>query len=694
MRPICCIASILVLPGLAQAPIEANPFFVEWKTPFGAPPFAEIKGDHFLPAFKEGMARQKSIIKTITESKEAPTFANTLEAFDRSGADLEPVGMVFGALTGAETNPRLQAINRELAPLQARHRDDISLDEKLWRRVRMVWENRSKEKLNPEQLRLLENRYKSFIRSGANLSAEQKTRMRAINEELSKLGVQFGDLLLKATKDYRMVVDKPEDLKGLPENQRAAAAHAAKKAGLEGKWVFTLDGPSIWPFMQFAENRGLRQKLLSAYMDRCQAGETDTKPVAARIAAIRVEKAKLLGYPTWADFVLEENMAKNPKGVYGLMEPVWKGALAKAKVERGEIQTLMAKELPGAKLEPWDWRFYQDKVRAARYDLDEDALKPYFSLDKVREGAFHVATRLYGITFSERKDIPVYHPEVRVFEVKEKDGRHLGLLYTDYHPRPGKRGGAWCGSLRPAREGHKITPLTTNVCNFTRPSGDQPALLTPDETRTLFHEFGHALNNLFYMGQYRGGGRAQDYVELPSQIMENWAMEPEVLKDYARHYRTGEPIPSTLAAKIKKSRTFGEGFATTEYMAAAFLDMDWHTLTEPKELDVNAFEKASLVKLGLIPEIPVRYRTPYFNHIFGGGSGYSAGYYSYIWSAVLDSDAFLAFKEKGNLFDPPTAAAFRKLLEKGQTQDPATIYRDFRGRDPKVEALLEKRWLN
>jgi peptidyl-dipeptidase Dcp len=690
MRSLPVLAGLLALPVQAQ---DAGPFFQEWKTPFGAPPFAQIREEHFLPAFKEGMTRQKAAIKAIVDSKEAPTFANTLEALDRSGAALEPVALVFGALAGAETNPRLQAINRELAPLRSRHQDDISLDEKLWLRIKAVWENRAKERLTPEQARLLETRYKGFVRAGANLNAEQKARMRAVNEELSNLGVKFGDRLLKATKDYRLVVDKADDLKGLPDNQKAAAAQAAKKAGLEGKWLFTLDGPSIWPFLQFADNRELRRQLLNAYLERCQAGETDTRETAARIAALRVEKANLLGYPTWAHYVLEENMAKDPKGVYALLEQVWKGALAKAKVEREEIRALMAKELPGARLEPWDWRYFQEKVRKARYDLDEDALKPYFSLDKVREGAFHVATRLYGITFSERKEVPTYHPEVRVFEVKEKDGRHLGLLYTDYHPRPGKRGGAWCGSLRPAREGHKVPPITTNVCNFTRPTGDQPALLTPDETRTLFHEFGHALNNLFYMGQYRGGGRAQDYVELPSQIMENWAMEPEVLKVYARHYQTGQPIPDALAAKIKKSRTFGEGFATTEYMAAALLDLDWHTLAAPKVVDANAFEKASLEKWGLIPEIPVRYRSAFFNHIFGGSSGYSAGYYSYIWSAVLDSDAFQAFEEKGDLFHPATAAAFRKLLEKGQTEDPAAIYRGFRGRDPRVEALLEKRGL-
>lgn len=664
----------------------ANPFFAEWKTPFGVPPFAEIKEEHFLPAFKEGMARQKAEVAAIADSSEAPSFGNTVEALERSGQFLERVSLVFGALSGAETNPRLQAINRELAPLRAAHYDEVNLDGKLWLRVKAVWEKR--QGLDPEQLRLLEDRRRGFLRAGADLDEAGKARMRALNAELSRLGVQFGDRMLKATKDFKLTLDKPADLAGLPQGVRDAAARG-------GAWVFTLDGPSIWPFLQYAENRDLRRQLLTGYLERCRAGETDTRGIAGRVAALRVQKARLLGYATWADYILEENMAKTPAGAYGLMKPVWTAALAKAKEERAELQAAMAKDLPGARLEAWDWRYYQEKVRRAKYDLDESAMKAYFSLDSVRGGAFGLATRLYGVTFTEVKDVPVYHPEVRVFEVKEQDGRHLGLLYTDYHPRPGKRGGAWCGSLRPGRDNHQVHAIATNVANLSRPSGDAPALLTPDEVRTLFHEFGHALHGLFYAGRYRGlGGAPRDFVELPSQIMENWAMEPEVLKTYARHWKTGEVIPAALGDRIKKSRTFGEGFATTEYMAAALLDMDWHTLSDDTPRDADAFEKASMEKWGLLPEIPLRYRTPFFNHIWGGGNGYSAGYYAYIWSAVLDSDAFLAFKEKGNLYDPATAKAFRaKVLDRGQTADPAQLYRDFRGRDPRVDALLEKRGL-
>ena len=696
MRIASALAALMTLPALAADPVAAaNPFFAEWKTPFGVPPFAEIQEEHFLPALKEGMVRQKAEVATIADAKEAPTFANTLVALDLSGQFMDRVGSVFFNLTGAETNPKLQAVNREVMPLLAAHRDDIQLNAKLFQRVKAVWDARAGLKLDPDQARLLERTYKGFVRAGAALTPDQQTRMRAINAEQSKLGVDFGDRLLKATKAFQMVVDQPSDLAGLPEGTRMAAAASAKKVGMDGKWLFTLDGPSIWPFLESAQNRDLRKRIFTGYLERCnQGGDTDTNAIVSRVAALRVEKAQLLGYKTWADFVLEENMAKNPKGVYGLLDQIWKPALEVAKKERAELQAMMAKDLPGQKLEPWDWRYYAKKVQQAKYDFDEESVKPYFAIDKVREGAFAVAGRLYGITFTEVSGIPVYQKDVRCFEVKEKDGRHLGLIYLDYHPRPGKRGGAWMSSYRAPwiKDGKKVDPVVVNVCNFTPPSGDHPALLTSDEVQTLFHEFGHGLHGLFYAGRYRGtAGTPRDFVELPSQVMENWAMEPEVLKLYAKHYKTGEVISDALVAKIKKAATFGQGFATVEYMAASLLDMDWHTLTDTKPQDTAAFEKASLAKWGLISEIPPRYRSPYFNHIMGG---YAAGYYSYIWSAVLDSDAFQAFKEKGDIFDPATAAKFRaEVLSKGGTEDPALLYRRFRGRDPKVGPLLEKRGL-
>ncbi|HEY3399357.1 MAG TPA: M3 family metallopeptidase [Geothrix sp.] len=690
MRTASILAALMTLPALA-----ADPFFTEWKTPFGVPPFAEIKEEHFLPAFREGMARQKAEVAAIAEAKDAPTFANTIVALDLSGQFMDRVGSVFFNLTGAETNPKLQAVNRELSPLMAAHRDDINLNAKLFQRVKALWDARATLKLDPDQARLLERTYKGFVRSGAALTADQQTRMRAINAEQSKLGVDFGDRLLKATKAFQVVVEKPADLAGLPEGVRMAAAVAAKKAGKDGQWLFTLDGPSIWPFLEYAQNRELRKRLLTGYLERCnQGGETDTNAIVAQVAALRVEKAQLLGYRTWADFVLEENMAKDSKGVYGLLDQIWKPALDVAKKERAELQAMMAKDLPGQKLEPWDWRYYAEKVKQAKYDFDEESVKPYFAIDAVRQGAFTLAGRLYGITFTELKDMPVYQKDVRCFEVKEQDGRHLGLIYVDYHPRPGKRGGAWMSSYRQAwvKDGKQVDPVVVNVCNFTAPAGNRPALLTSDEVRTLFHEFGHGLHGLFYKGRFRGtAGTPRDFVELPSQVMENWSMEPEMLKLYAKHYKTGEAIPDALVAKMKKAATFGQGFATVEYMAASLLDMDWHTLTTTKPQDTAAFEKASLAKWGLIAEIPPRYRSPYFNHIMGG---YAAGYYSYIWSAVLDTDAFQAFKEKGNLFDPATAARFRaEVLSKGGTEDPALLYQRFRGRDPKVEPLLEKRGL-
>jgi len=696
MRTASVLAALMTLPALAADPApSSNPFFTEWKTPFGVPPFAAIQEDHFLPAFREGISRHKAEVAAILAVKEAPSFENTILALELSGQFTDRVGSVFFNLTGAETNPKLQAVNREVMPLMSAHRDDIQLNVKLFNRVKAVWEARAGLKLAPDQARLLEHTYKGFVRAGAALTPEQQVRMRAINAEQAKLGVDFGDRVLKATKAFQLVVDQPAELAGLPEGTRMAAAAAAKKAGQDGKWLFTLDGPSIWPFLEYAQNRELRKRILTGYLERCnQGGDTDTNAIVSRVAALRVEKAQLLGYQTWADFVLEENMAKNPKGVYGLLDQIWKPALEVAKKERAELQAMMAKDLPGQKLEPWDWRYYAEKVKQAKYDFDEESVKPYFAIDAVRQGAFTVAGKLYGITFTEVKGIPVYQKDVRCFEVKEKDGRHLGLIYVDYHPRPGKRGGAWMSNYRSAwvKDGQQVDPVVVNVCNFTAPAGDRPALLTSDEVRTLFHEFGHGLHGLFYKGRYRGtAGTPRDFVELPSQVMENWSMEPEVLKLYAKHYKTGEVIPDALVAKMKKAATFGQGFATVEYMAASLMDMDWHTLTDTKPRDTAAFEKVSLTKWGLIAEIPPRYHSPYFSHIMGG---YAAGYYSYIWSAVLDSDAFQAFKEKGNLFDPATAAKFRaEVLSKGGTDEPASLYRHFRGRDPKVEPLLEKRGL-
>ncbi len=682
---------LLALPTFGQT----NPFFEKWDTPFGVPPFHRIKDDHFLPALTRGIEEQRKEVQSVSANSAPATFANTIEALDAAGGLLERVQSVFFNLTGAETNERLQAISKEIAPQLAALRDDIVLDARLFARVKQVWERRESLKLNPEQRRLLEETYKDFVRGGANLPDEGKKRLRGINAELSVLGVRFANNLLKETNAWRLVIDNEKELAGLPKTSIAAAADAAKAAGLAGKWVFTLQAPSIWPFLSYAENRDLRRRILEAYITRCARGnDEDNREVLAKVATLRAERARLLGYPTHAHFALEERMAKEPAKVYALLDRLWKPARAVAAREAADLQAMIREQGQNFKLEPWDWRYYAEKVKQARYELDENEVREYFTLENVREGAFQVANKLYGLTFEERKDIPRYHPEVRAFEVKDRDGSHLGVFLADYHPRPGKRGGAWSSRYRGQHfeNGKDVRPVVVNVCNFTRPSAGQPALLRLEEVETLFHEFGHGLHSLLSRIHYRGlASVPRDFVELPSQIMENWALEPEVLKVYAKHYRTGAVIPPALVAKIEKSSKFNQGFLTVEYLAASLLDMDWHSVAAGRRVEPDAFEKASLEKIAMPAEIVVRYRSPYFQHIFA--SGYAAGYYSYIWSEVLDSDAFQAFKSKG-LFDPATASAFRKkILERGGTADAMEMYKDFRGREPSVDPLLEKRGL-
>jgi peptidyl-dipeptidase Dcp len=684
-------------PATIPTPTAPNPFFQEWKTPFGMPPFDRIEPGHYLPAFQEGIAQRRKEVEAIASSQGAPTFSNTVEALENGGLQLAKVSEVFFSISGSDTTETLQAIAKEISPLTSALRDDIMLNEALFSRVKAVWEKREKLTLTQEQKKLLDDTYKDFVRGGANLTAEQKKRFREINKELALLGLKFGENLLKETNSYKLVLDRKEQLAGLPAGVVAAGADAAKKAKLEGKWVFTLDAPSIWPFLTFAEDRDLRKQILTAYTARGDHGDSlDNKATLAKTAALRAERAQLLGFKTHADYVLDENMAKTPAGVYGLLNRVWPAALAVAKREAAELQAAIKANGKDFPLAAWDWRYYAEKVRKARFDLDEEALRPYFALDKVREGAFYTAGKLYGLKLIERTDVPKYNPEVKVFEVRDADGTFLAVYTADNFPRAGKRGGAWCGRLRGLHfeDGKEIRPIVTNVTNFTRPVGDAPALLSLEEVRTLFHEFGHAIHGIVSKVHYRSTGRTpRDFVELPSQIMENWALEPEVLKVYARQWKTGEVIPAALVEKILRAKKYGEGFRTTEYMAAALLDMDWHTLTDTKEQDVTAFEKASLSKMGLLPEIVVRYKSPYFNHVFGPGGGYSAGYYSYLWSEVLDADAFAVFKEKG-IFDPATARSFRKdLLEKGGTEDAMALFKKFRGREPSVEPLLVKRGL-
>jgi peptidyl-dipeptidase Dcp len=695
------VLALVALPVFAQQaaapPTPANPFFEAWTTPFGVPPFGRIKEAHYLPAFKEGIARERKEVDAIVATSEAPTFTNTVEALDGAGELLDKVESVFYSLLSAETNDAMQSIAKEVAPLTAALNDDINLNEALFARVKAVWEKRDALDLEPEQRRLIEEQYKDFVRGGANLDAKGKERLRAINKELSLIGLKFGDNVLKETNAFRLVIEKKEDLAGLPPGLVGAAAEAARSAKLEGKWVFGLQAPSIWPFLQYADNRELRRQILTAYVSRADHGDaSDNKAILTKIAALRAEKAQLLGYKTWADFILDRNMAKVPAKVYGLLDQLWTPALAVAHKEAKDIQAVIKANGQEFKLEPWDWRYYSEKVKKTRYDFDEEALRPYFKLSNVLDGAFYVANRLYGITFTERFDLPKYHTDVRTFEVQDADGSHLGVFLCDYFPRTGKRGGAWSGRYRIQRfkDGKDIRPIVVNVGNFSRPTGDTPALLSLEEVETLFHELGHGLNALFSRVHYPGASRIpRDFVELPSQIMENWVLEPEVLKVYARHWKTGEVIPAELIAKVGRARRYGQGFASVEYLAASYLDMDWHTLSQPREEDATAFENASMAKIHMMPEIFVRYRSPYFSHIFGSGSGYSAGYYSYIWAEVLDADAFQAFAEKG-IFDQATAKSFRtNVLERAGTEDAMTAYVRFRGHEPSVEPLLVKRGL-
>ncbi len=678
--------------------ISQNPFFSNYTTPFGVPPFAQIKNEHFEPAFIEGMKQQAAEIAAITAQKEAPTFANTILALENSGDLLDRVGTVFFNFNSANTSDAIQKIAQTLSPKLSKHRDDIQLNAELFKRVKTIYDQRTGLKLTGEQLTLLEKTYKGFVRSGAALGADKQERMRKINEELSLLTLKFGQNLLAENNNYTLVVENREDLSGLPSSLVASAADDAKKRKMEGKWVFTLQNPSIMPFLQYADNRSLREKIFKAYLERGNHNDAfDNKTIMTKIVALRAEKATLLGYENHAAYVLEESMAKTPAKVSALLNQLWTATVPVTKQEAAELQTLMDKEGKNEKLESWDWRYYAEKLRKQKYDLDEEELRPYFSLDNVRKGIFTLCQKLYGLKFEARTDIPVYHEEAMAYEVKEANGQSVGVIYMDFHPRASKRGGAWMTSYREQEmeNGKRILPIVSIVCNFSRPAGNAPALLSVDEVHTFFHEFGHALHGLLSnvnYGSLAGTSVPRDFVELPSQIMENWSTEPEMMKLYAKHYQTGAVIPEALIEKMKKSSLFNQGFTTTEYLAASLLDMSYHTLKPGQTpTDVLSFEKESMDRIGLISQIPPRYRTTYFQHIFAGG--YSAGYYSYIWSAVLDADAFEVFKQKG-LFDQKSAQSFRKnVLEKGGTDEPMKLYLNFRGAEPDIKPLLRRRGL-
>jgi peptidyl-dipeptidase Dcp len=677
---------------------EMNPLLSEFDTPFGVPPFHLVSHDHYLPAFNEAMELQIREIDAIVDNSDTPTFENTIAALDYSGETLNRVSTIFYNTRSANTSDEMQDIARELVPLMSAHQSNINLNPELFDRIQSVYNQRGDLDLSGEQDMLLEKTYKKFVRSGAALSEEDKENMRKIDEQLSMLSLQFGDNMLEETNNFKLVIDNEADLAGLPEGVISAAADAAREAEMEGKWVFTLHQPSWIPFLTYAENRNLREDIYKAMYNRANNNnEFDNKEIIEKTIKLRTERAQLLGYETHADFVLEERMAKNPEGVYELLMKLWTPAIQMAKEEAAMMQEMINNEGGDFQLASWDWWYYAEKIRMEKYALNDEELRQYFSLEDVTNGVLDVINKLYGVTFERRDDLPVYHKDVIAYELKDKDGSHLGVQYMDFHPRASKRAGAWSTSYRKqhVRDGENISTVGAIVCNFSKPSGDKPALISFDEALTYFHEMGHALHGQFSDCTYpgiSGTNVPRDFVELPSQIMENWGGHAEVLKTYARHYETGDPIPNELIEKLEASSKFNMGFVTTEYLAASILDMRYHTISEVKDLDVSNFEKTAMEEAGLIDEIIPRYKSTYFSHIFSGG--YSAGYYSYIWSEVLDKDAFNAFVESGDLFNQDVADAFRNnILAKGGTLEPMEMYINFRGKEPDVNALLTARGL-
>ena len=675
-----------------------NPLLIEHDLPFDAPPLDLIHAEFFLPAFEQALEVHRREIDEIAASTQPPTFENTIEELERSGSLLHRVRDLFFNLRAAHTNDELQEVAREISPRLAAHRDQLLFNSALFQRVDRIWQSRASLELTSEQEILLEETHSAFTRGGAGLEPARQNELTEINHRLSVLTVQFTENLLAANQGFELRIDEASELAGLPESARAAARTEADRRGYDQGWVFTLDKPSLIPFLQYSEQRRLRRQIYEAYTQRCREGEHNNRPVIEEIARLRARRAQILGYKNHAAYVLEKNMAATPEAVDEFLRRLWHPAKARAQREAEELQAQIHAEGQDFQLEAYDWWFYAERLRKARYDFDDGALRPYFPLDAVRQGMFDIAGRLFGLVFEPRPDLPVYHEEVTAYEVRDLDGRHIGLFYTDDHPRPSKQVGAWMDTFRDqCLDGDTdIRPHVINVCNLARPNGDQPALLSVDEVRTLFHEFGHGLHGLLARSRYRslsGTHVPRDFVELPSQLMENWAFEPETLAEYARHYQTGEPIPGELVEKMRRAERFNQGFATVEYLAASFLDLAWHTLSAdaPEAVETDALEARVMAELDPPPQISSRYRGPYFSHIFY--SGYDAGYYSYIWAEVLEADAFEAFREAG-LFDPELASSYRRyILEKGHSEPPMDLYRRFRGGEPKIEPLLARRGL-
>ena len=694
----------LFLSPLVNSEVMENPFFTEYGTSFKIPPFSQINEEHFLPAFVKGMEMHNEEINDIIENKEEPSFENIIVAMERSGSLLSRVSTVFFNLSGSTTNPKIQEIEKEISPKLSSHYDSISLNPEIFKKVKILWESIDSFDLSLEERKILEETYKRFVRSGALLEGSDKKKYAELNQDITKLSVQFSQNLLAETNDFELILDKA-DLSGLPSDIVDLAKLESenkfsknKEDKYKDKYVFTVQRSSMYPFLTYSTRRDLREKLYKGYIQRGDNNnEYDNKDITSKIASLRVEKANILGFESHAHYVLDNTMAKTPEAVYGLLNQLWAPALKRAKNELNEMQILANEEGNNFEIASWDWWHYAEKVRKDKYDLDEEEIKEYFTLDNTIDGIFKTSNKLFGLTFEEKFDLDLYHPDARVWEVKDSDGSHVGLYIGDYYTRSSKRGGAWMSSFKSQSNfDGKERPIIVNVCNFPPPSKDKPSLLSFEHVTTLFHEFGHGLHGLLTNTNYKslsGTAVSRDFVEFPSQVLEHWASEPELLKSYAKHYETGEVISDELIEKMQNASKFNQGFANTEYLAASFLDMDWHTLTTTELQDTNAFEEQSLKKIGLIDEIVSRYRTTYFQHIFT--HSYSAGYYSYIWAAVLDSDAFAAFKDSGDVFNEDLANKYREfILEKGGTEDPMKLYRSFKGDDPDISALLEDRGLN
>ncbi len=688
------LAAGLMFAACSKSETNDNPLLQKWDTPFETAPFSKIKPEHYLPAFKAAIAEHEEEIKAIISNGEAPTFENTIAAFDFSGQTLSKVAGVYFNMMAANTNEQLQKIQQEVGPLMAEHSDNVSMNADLFKRVNAVWDANDGEKYTEEQEALLDKVYKRFTRNGALLDEAKQKELRGVNSELTKVEAAFDANLLKETKAYQLVIDKKEDLAGLPQGEIDNAAALAKSLGKEGKWVFTLDNPSFIPFVTYADNRDLRKEIFTARVERCNhGGETDNNANVAKMAELRAKKANILGYATFADYQLEERMAQKPENVFKLLEDLLSYAVPVAKKEAAEFQALLSKDHNGATLEAWDMYYYAEKVRKQKYNFDAEQTRPYFEINNVRQGCFDVLTKLYGISFTERKDVEVYAEDVVAFEAKNEKGEHVGILYWDPYTRASKSSGAWCNEYRGQyRQDGKNTTCVITVCfNFAKSSSGRTTL-TADEASTVFHEMGHAIHQLLSDCTYpsvSGTNVARDFVELPSQILEHWCFEPEVLAMYAKNEK-GEVIPEEMVKRMKSVGTFNQGFAFSEILAASYLDMYFHHITADKKVDTQEYEKAAMEKIGMLSQIPPRYRSTYFSHCFGDG-GYSAGYYSYTWSEWLDSDAFCAFKEAGDIFAPATAAKFKVLLSSGSPKDAMTLYKNFRGKEPDIKALLDKR---